>query len=113
MKCSLRRTEIDRLTELLHSKAVDMPMGDEEKRAEAIQSRHALDSSSSLLEVNRSLKATSGGYFATPAMNSRVRSYSPVFLSDYFLWILNSVDLARIEYILGSLTYLWFILTDF
>ncbi|XP_055831345.1 nuclear pore complex protein NUP1-like isoform X2 [Solanum dulcamara] len=66
------RTEIDRLTELLHSKAVDMPMGDEEKRAEAIQSRHALDSSSSLLEVNRSLKVTSGGYFASPAMNSRI-----------------------------------------
>ncbi|KAL3323882.1 hypothetical protein AABB24_038185 [Solanum stoloniferum] len=66
------RTEIDRLTELLHSKAVDIPMGEEEKRAEAIQSRPALDSSSSLLEVNRSLKVTPGGYVTTPVMNSRI-----------------------------------------
>lgn len=86
MECSLCRTEIDRLTELLHSKAVDIPMGEEEKRAEAIQSRPALDSSSSLLEVNRSLKVTPGGYVPTPVMNSRVRSYSPVFLSDYFFY---------------------------
>ncbi|XP_010312503.2 nuclear pore complex protein NUP1 isoform X1 [Solanum lycopersicum] len=66
------KTEIDRLTELLHSKAVDIPMGEEEKRAEAIQSRPALDSSSSLLEVNRSLKVTPGGYVPTPVMNSRI-----------------------------------------
>ncbi|XP_060186110.1 nuclear pore complex protein NUP1 [Lycium barbarum] len=66
------RTEIDRLTELLRSKAVDMPMGDEEKRAEAIQSRCALDSSSSLLEENNSVKVTSGGVVATPVMNSRI-----------------------------------------
>ncbi|MCD9645868.1 hypothetical protein HAX54_035178 [Datura stramonium] len=66
------RTEIDRLTELLHSKAVDMPMGDEEKRAMAIQSRRALDSSSSLLEEKRSVTVTAGGYVATPVMNSRI-----------------------------------------
>uniref|UniRef100_A0A0V0IZ93 Putative nucleoporin-like n=1 Tax=Solanum chacoense TaxID=4108 RepID=A0A0V0IZ93_SOLCH len=66
------RTEIDHLTELLHSKAVDIPMGEEEKRGVAIQSRPALDSSSSLLEVNRSLKVTPGGYVTTPVMNSRI-----------------------------------------
>lgn len=75
MKCSFCRTEIDRLTELLHSKSVDMPMGDEEKRAKGIQSRRALDSSGSLPEVNRSLNVTSSGYVATPVTNSRVRSY--------------------------------------
>ncbi|PHU27770.1 hypothetical protein BC332_06102 [Capsicum chinense] len=66
------RTEIDRLTELLRSKAVDMPMGDEEKRDGAIQLRPALDSSSSLLEENRSVKVISGGYVATPVTNSRI-----------------------------------------
>lgn len=66
------RTEIDRLTELLHSKSLDMPVGDEEKRAEDIQSRRALDSSSSLPEVNRSLNVTSSGYVATPVTNSRI-----------------------------------------
>lgn len=95
-KCSLCRTEIDRLTELLRSKAVDMPMGDEEKRDGAIQLRPALDSSSSLLEENRSVKVISGGYVATPVTNSRVRACSLVFLSEYFLWMLKSVDLARI-----------------
>ncbi|KAJ8551607.1 hypothetical protein K7X08_021622 [Anisodus acutangulus] len=69
---TFRRTEIDRLTELLLSKAVDMPMGYEEKRAEAIQSRRALDSSSSLLEENRSVKVTAGRVGATPVMNSRI-----------------------------------------
>ncbi|CAN4126362.1 unnamed protein product [Withania somnifera] len=66
------RTEIDRLTDLLHSKAVDLPMGNEEKRAETIQSKHAMDSLSSLLEENRSVKATSDGYVTTPVMNSRI-----------------------------------------
>ncbi|CAN4114467.1 unnamed protein product [Withania somnifera] len=66
------RTEIDRLTELLHSKAVDMPMGNEEKRTEAIQSKRALDSSSGLLEKDRSVKVTSSGYVTTPVMNSRI-----------------------------------------
>nr|XP_009757606.1 PREDICTED: mucin-19 isoform X1 [Nicotiana sylvestris] len=66
------RTEINRLTELLRSKAADVPMGDEEKRAEAVLSRRALDSSSSLMEGNRSVKVTSGGVVATPVTNSRI-----------------------------------------
>ncbi|OIT37994.1 PREDICTED: nuclear pore complex protein NUP1 isoform X2 [Nicotiana attenuata] len=66
------RTEINRLTELLRSKAADVPMGDEEKRAEAILSRRALDSSSSLMEGNRSVKVTSGEVVATPVTNSRI-----------------------------------------
>ncbi|XP_009625596.2 nuclear pore complex protein NUP1 isoform X1 [Nicotiana tomentosiformis] len=66
------RTEINRLTELLRSKAADVPMGDEEKRAEAILSRHALDSSSRLMEGNRSVKVTSGGVVAIPVTNSRI-----------------------------------------
>nr|BAO49705.1 nuclear pore complex protein Nup136a [Nicotiana benthamiana] len=66
------RTEINRLTELLRSKAADVPMGDEEKRAEAILSRRALDSSSSLIEGNRSVKVTSGGVVATPDTTSRI-----------------------------------------
>nr|BAO49706.1 nuclear pore complex protein Nup136b [Nicotiana benthamiana] len=66
------RTEINRLTELLRSKAADVPIGDEEKRAEAILSKGALDSSSSLTEGNRSEKVTSGGVVATPVTNSRI-----------------------------------------
>ncbi|XP_075084483.1 uncharacterized protein LOC107818101 isoform X2 [Nicotiana tabacum] len=66
------RSEINRLTELLRSKAADVPMGDEEKRAEAILSRHALDSSSRLMEGNRSVKVTSGGVVAIPVTNSRI-----------------------------------------
>lgn len=95
MKCCVRRSEINRLTELLRSKAADVPMGDEEKRAEAILSRHALDSSSRLMEGNRSVKVTSGGVVAIPVTNSRVRSYSLVFFSGYFLWILNLLTLPE------------------
>ncbi|KAJ8526333.1 hypothetical protein K7X08_028810 [Anisodus acutangulus] len=82
------RTEIDRLTKLLRSKAVDMPMGYEEKRAQAIQSRRALDSSSSLLEENRSVKVTSGGVVATPVMNSRILEHdiaSPAELAKAYM----------------------------
>ncbi|XP_075081679.1 nuclear pore complex protein NUP1-like [Nicotiana tabacum] len=65
------RAEIDRLTELLHSKTVDTSVGND-KRAESIQYRPVANYSSSLLEKNRAEKVTSDAAVGTPATSSRV-----------------------------------------
>ncbi|XP_016437971.2 nuclear pore complex protein NUP1 isoform X1 [Nicotiana tabacum] len=65
------RAEIDRLTELLHSKTVDTSVGND-KRAESIQYRPLANYSSSLLEKNRAEKVTSDAAVGTPATSSRV-----------------------------------------
>ncbi|XP_009760222.1 nuclear pore complex protein NUP1-like [Nicotiana sylvestris] len=65
------RAEIDRLTELLHSKTVDTSVGND-KRAESIQYRPVANYSSSLLEKNRAEKVTSDAAVSTPATSSRV-----------------------------------------